>query len=404
MFFFSLTMLATFALSRQQVYTFGWILWIVAVGLALGCVVSVKFTALGSVGFVGCFQLYLLFKTYVYNWRRWEHLPRVKYWFAAFLDAAIRGIAMLGIAAIVLYASFIMHLKYLPYRGEGDAFMSQEWRNSLVDKPAEHELPRLPAKYLPRLSTRERIHELVKTMWTSNMGLRAAHPGGSFWYEWPLMKGRLVHYWGGPLSTQHVSSVGNPAVWYLAVAGIIIVFLLAIYVFFTVFLYQIAAPRSRARTKLPSASSSPSHLHTHHQHTQHQQHTTFSACLQKILSKRIYLGLLLVIGYVGNWAPYVFIKRVCFNYHYLPALLMGCLICAYVWDIALKTLAKYTTNNNSSNKGKRMYLVAYLVYALLLGVIGWTFLHFAPWTYGSDATVEEQRSRMWIKEWYPGVD
>ena len=65
--FFVLSMAGTFAVSRQIVFSWQWLLALILTGLALGCTLSVKFTGLGAVGLVGVHQLYHLLTWHVFG-------------------------------------------------------------------------------------------------------------------------------------------------------------------------------------------------------------------------------------------------------------------------------------------------------------------------------------------------
>src|SRR4051794_7207204 len=66
--FFALSLAGSFAVSRQRLFTRGWLLATFCTGLALGATISVKFTGLGAVGLVGIHQFYLLLDAHVTGW------------------------------------------------------------------------------------------------------------------------------------------------------------------------------------------------------------------------------------------------------------------------------------------------------------------------------------------------
>jgi dolichyl-phosphate-mannose--protein O-mannosyl transferase len=188
------------------------------------------------------------------------------------------------------------------------------------------------------------------------------------------MKARLVHYWGGPLTAEHISSVGNPMVWWFAVFCL---FVFGVGVASS-FVYYVGWVRRSQAVALTDPMPS------------------LGVALARVFCKRALLGGVLLVGYLGNWVPFVLIKRVCFNYHYLPALLTGIHMSAFLADIFLRALWRH--------RGLRGQVVGYAVLGVLGLVMLWSFLHFSPWTYGTTQTITQQRSRLWMKEWYPELN
>lgn len=115
-----------------------------------------------------------------------------------------------------------------------------------------------------------------KTMFNYHSNLEATHPYSSLWYEWPVMK-RPIWFFSGQVSDtlyEGISSFGNPLVWWAGIPA------------FLYLLYQWTVKKDR-------------------------------------------LSGFLVIGYLSQYLPWVFIGRVVFIYHYFPSvpfvvLMLGC--------------------------------------------------------------------------------
>jgi len=381
--FFALSLAATFALARQIVFSWQWLIATIWTGLALGCTLSVKFTGLGAVGLVGVHQLYALLRWHIFGPRR-KSSSVIKALYNLIVDAGVRGIVILGLAVAVLTLMFAIHITILPYNGEGNGFMSQEWRNSLVARPSPGKPEPEIDPYLKQLSMPARIWELVHIMWVVNLGLRAPHPFGSTWDGWPLMTARVVHYWGGLQNPQHISSIGNPFVWWFSFASMVI-FLIWLGFVGIYKMVQCCKPRDPSEELKKQLG-----IVTHRGKSSWIGRITES--FVAVIVKRAPIGVILVIGYIGNLVPYMGIKRVCFNYHYMPALLVAIHSFALLIDILLKVLGRL--------RNKSVLRLGYLFVVLLAMAIGWCFLYFSPWTYGTSITVEEHAARVWVQSWY----
>ena len=167
-------------------------------------------------------------------------------------------IATLGVLPLLVYASaFAIHFTLLTKPGPGDAFMSAQFQHTP-----------LPQKIL----------ELNVEMYRSNHRLTATHPYSSRWYTWPFM-GRPIFYWVE--SNARVYLLGNPAVWWLSTAALIVA------------LTNIVASGLRR--------------------------------IDPILA-------VLVGAWLMNMLPFIGITRVMFLYHYFTALIWAVLLLAYLVD------------------------------------------------------------------------
>jgi dolichyl-phosphate-mannose--protein O-mannosyl transferase len=205
-----------------------------------------------------------------------------------FTEAIISFFIILFLGLITYILPFYLHFRLLTQSGPGDAFMSTDWRNEL--KYGRENV------YQP-LNFWQKFTELNKTMLTANAGITAEHPFGSRWYSWPLDK-KAVYYWnqentpGHPGWAAQIYLYGNPVLWYLALAGLI---------------FSIA----KMLTKKGRRQLEP-------------------------------IFYILVLAYLANLLPFIFIKRVAFLYHYLPPLAYVVLLLSLrlnqLWPQQKKTL------------------------------------------------------------------
>ncbi len=132
-----------------------------------------------------------------------------------------------------------------------------------------------------KLSFWSKFSELNQTMWQANAGLTQTHPYGSRWFSWPFDQ-KPIFYWNEEKNGQNyqIFLEGNLLLWLLSFFVLIGTLLLPL-------------------LKKYRALFSPAFF-------------------------------ILILAYVANLLPFVFIKRVAFLYHYLPALTYALIILA-IW-------------------------------------------------------------------------
>lgn len=122
----------------------------------------------------------------------------------------------------------------------------------------------------------QRMLDNQKTMFNYHSSLKSTHPYSSMWYEWPTMK-RPIWYYSGTISEnlkEGISSFGNPLVWWVGIPAFIMV------------LYMAFAEKKRN-------------------------------------------GRFLVLAYLSQYLPWIFIGRVVFIYHYFPSVPFVALMIGY---------------------------------------------------------------------------
>lgn len=226
-----------------------------------------------------------------------------------------RPAALLALPAAVYVASFALHF-------------------SLV-KPTIGTQPRLLER--AAMPFAERFVEQNREMWRSSSGMTVKHPYASRWYDWAFMM-RPVDMWaqyrGDNLSRMYL--IGNPLVWWAT--GYAMLFLLVNFV--------PKLPDLVARAKPPPAGAAE---------------------------------LMVVGGFLANMLPFVFIARVMFIYHYLPAL-----------GFALLGLGLLVDRTGRHAKWGVPVLVALAAAA---------FVYWAPLTYGIELTRPQFEARFWVGSW-----
>lgn len=177
-----------------------------------------------------------------------------------------------------------------------------------------------------------KILELNKTMYSLNMiEPRISHEDSSKFYTWPIMK-RIVYYWGGGTNEilRRIDFIGNPIVWWGSFAGLI----LAIWFW----------RPSNTRVK-----------------------------------KFLYLA------YFSTLAPFIFVARPTFLYHYLPSLTFAVLITSF-WLFDFKPADK-------KNSRREKLLVVAIIFILI------AFIFYSPLTYGLPQNKKHYESLVPFESW-----
>ncbi len=190
----------------------------------------------------------------------------------------LKSVYFILLPLLVYFFVFFIHFELLPNPGPGSAYMSQAFQLTLKDNETAKDA-------IKARSVFGKFIELNKAMYSYSAALEADHPDKSYFYQWPIMK-KPIWYWnkkidGSTDSPQSAKSAniyffGNPLIWWLV----------ALIVPFSLFISQI---KKVERKILP------------------------------------YYGIL-IFGFLVNLLPFIFVKRVTFLYHYLPALTFGILI------------------------------------------------------------------------------
>lgn len=179
-----------------------------------------------------------------------------------------------------------------------------------------------------------RMLENQRTMFDYHSNLNATHPYSSPWYTWPLMERPIWYYSGIVTDTlrEGISAFGNPLVWWSGIPAFAI--------------------------------------------------TLFTA-----IKKKDNVSVFLVIGYLAQYIPWMFVTRITFIYHYFPSIPFVVLMIVYSL-IRLKNFFKLS--------GKKYIFAVSLYAAFVFGL----FILFYPVLSGEpvDAGFVDKFLR-WGKDW-----
>lgn len=171
--------------------------------------------------------------------------------------------------------------------------------------------------------------ELQRQMYYYHTGLKATHPWASRWWTWPLML-KPVWYYSNQDAQGNVANIygmGNPLIWWAFLPAV------------------------------------------------------FYAALEWVDSKFKAMALAVVLlGFLGNWLPWMLSPRISFMYHMLPSVPFGVLAIAF----ALSKL-----------RAPRIAVAGYLVPVLV------AFIYFFPLYSAWPVTRAYNDQHMWIAGWRP---
>ncbi|HEY4506728.1 MAG TPA: phospholipid carrier-dependent glycosyltransferase [Candidatus Paceibacterota bacterium] len=281
---------------------------------------SVKWTGLSFLTLIVIFYLFSLLKS-----------PQK-------IKLLIRGFCFLGLVPLAIYfLIFKSHFLLLNKSGPGDAFMTKEFRKTLVNSTDSQDPEIKPLNIIGK------FEELNIQMYKSNATLTATHPYSSQWYTWPFMI-RPIYYWNySPTQEQtdnqettikevrhsRIYLLGNPIIWWGSTVAIVYLLI-----------------------------------------------TTLPGLFRKSKAKMV--TIFLCAGYLLNILPFIGISRAMFLYHYFPALIFAIISLAYLVD--------------KLNNKKRVFTTLILISVAL-------FIFFAPLTYGLPLSDSAYNLRNWLPSW-----
>ncbi|MEK7478030.1 MAG: phospholipid carrier-dependent glycosyltransferase [Patescibacteria group bacterium] len=293
-------------------------------------ILSAIFAALAfSIKWTGLSFLGLIFLIEIWDVVRFRSWPALK-------EATAKIIAFLAIGFFIYLAVFAIHFALLPKSGPGDAFMTPAFQKTLAGSRYESDAKTKPISLLPK------FWELNKEMYVANKTLTATHPYSSQWYTWPFLV-RPIYYWvqtaktasGMPLVESKIYLLGNPFIYWLSDLAVMFMLVYLILLFKNI----------------------------------------------KNLKNNYRLPVFLIIGYLANWLPFIFIGRVMFLYHYLTALVFAIITLAFVID---------------QIKVPKVKIAVGLLVVIIFSI---SFIFFSPLTYGLPMSVAEQNTHFWFNSW-----
>ena len=232
---------------------------------------------------------------------------------ALLLQAAARGLLLLGLPLLLHVLLLRLHFSMLPRSGNGDSYMSPEFQATLEG-----------SKYAALVAEARRPsfwgqaveHAQSQFWYNRNMAVlfpRGSHAFDTAWYTWPLAaRGiyfSLVADWVGlarQLDAKHTFGFflhPNPLITLLSTAAAALAALAALGLLAALCAYPLGlrrAGRSAARTA--AAASCPGGVGS------------------------------LLVAYLIHWLPYATQERQTFLLYYLPAYYFAILLTARIWD------------------------------------------------------------------------
>ena len=375
-------------------------------GLAIGCAISIKWTALATMAMVGLHTIRALFI---------EALQTASSTRSVVLSFFSRFAWLFLLPLTIYILSFVAHLWLLPYTGPGDQFHDLPFRCRLTFPPrggsTGEPLHGCDDGNVEVLSLFGAILALNKRMLTANAGIRKQHSFGSGWLAWPL-NSKPVFYWKLDLDTHEIYNqswcriylAGNPVAWYLCLFGLVLVALSRVGGFvFTYWRKPLGLLMGGSRRGLGLANTKPmwqqQALPLADAGTAESNEAQAPAAgaaeaggiteaSQLIESRQVWYGWLLLIGHLISWVPFAWVHRVAFLYHYIPALLISVLATALAFD-ALTSRCKHP-------RIRDMCRVA--LASLLLAAILASSLYFMPLYLGWPLHPDEFQARLWRLE------
>lgn len=297
--------------------------WLFAIStLCAGITLSIKWTGLTFLFLIIVMELVTLL---------YEKI-KIKLFFK---QSSIFILKYLLISTIIYVSLFVIHFSVLKNSGQGDAFMSLEFKKDLIGS-VESQNPNLKS-----LNFFQKFTELNRVMFTSSSGMKATHSYSSKWYTWPIMQ-RSVFYWQDnnpktPEARSYIYLIGNPFIYWLGTLSVLILIISTLYNL----LFKKYIVKDQQKTKVV---------------------------------------IFLIVGFLINFLPYMLIGRVMFLYHYETALIFS-IITIVFWLNYLQ--------------GKKLLYISIIILITALSF----FLYFSPITYGIPLTDKQLHSRMWLPSW-----
>lgn len=338
--FFIFLSLYLFVLSKRFLsFSRKWYLSNIFLALALGAVISIKWTGFGALAII---WFLVIFEDRLFSKPRKEILIKLSLIFLAPL--------------LIYFLIFSVHFYLLPLSCTQDC-------GSVLDRYLQ------PEKYFlkdpsaaiaygnsppPGNNFFSKFIMANQMMLGTNLGYSSIYYYQSDWWSWPFMA-RPIQYFKEPQNGKisYIYFFGNPIVWWLGILGIIGYFYLIIKNFFNKFKLKIS---------------------------------------QSFYSKSI---LILILGYLFYFVPFATIERFMLMYHYLPALIFAIVLFSIFFEGILEMIFGPSSRDKFFFTNKK----ANLLFIGVLAIVFLSFVYFSPLTYGFPLTDESFQNRMWLETW-----
>jgi dolichyl-phosphate-mannose-protein mannosyltransferase len=235
------------------------------------------------------------------------------------------------VPAVVYFGSFAAQFALWDRFGPDAQNMSPEFQATLAGSPYAEQTGQM------KLGLIGKFMELNSKMLEQDMGNYPEHSYFSSWYSWPLMM-RSVYFWlekYGSTQEAYIYFLGNPIIWWTS--GYAIAFLLVN--------FPPKVPALIARTRPPPIERPE---------------------------------LIIILGYLANFLPFIGIKRGMLLYHYLPGFIFALLAIGLLLD-----------------RVERKHLIG----GILLAAAVCGFIYIAPFSYGLPIPLGAVDKMLWVKGW-----
>ncbi|MCX6811334.1 MAG: phospholipid carrier-dependent glycosyltransferase [Candidatus Berkelbacteria bacterium] len=238
-----------------------------------------------------------------------------------------RILIIIFLPVTIYFAVFSLHFAILNKSGEGDAFHSREFQKTLIGNSYENDKTIYPENIFLKFI------ELNVEMFRSNGRITDQHPYASKWYTWPMMA-KPIYYWNDQLGTNEakIYLFGNPIIFWGSFLGVVILILNCLF-------------------------------------------------FSKEMRRKFKTIMFILVGFVLNYLPFVFITRPMFLYHYLAALIFAILALCFVIDL-------------TQNRRKKI-----IIFIVIIAISIASFFFFSPLTYGLTLSQKSFQARLWTNNW-----
>jgi dolichyl-phosphate-mannose-protein mannosyltransferase len=274
--------------------------------------------------------------------------------------------------------------------------------------PVDSERNKKEPRQVKHLSFLRKYIELQRAMFYHNNALTSSHPYSSFPASWPFLL-RGVSFWTNNDTREQIYFLGNPIGWWLASS------LLA------VFAGIIGADQLALRRGMDALDTRKSHSDNDcAMPLKEHVHCFLNDQLLTRLSypgtrSRLYNSTgFFFLTWAAHYIPFYIMGRQLFLHHYLPAHLASALVTGALVEFIfnIEPLDLESPPPPAGNvKGHRRtpsrpvrervitqsLLGSWIAATVILAVVGWCFLFYAPLTYGKPGlTIEQIQARKWL--------
>lgn len=325
------------------------------VGIAVGCAMSVKYTAAGIVGTVAVHQLFLAGRELAAVSHKRGGFSR---WLLVVLE---RAVIIALTAGVIFIGCWMLHFYYLPYGGTGNDFHSTPFKAMLIEK--ETGLPVAKSK-TPMFSFFQRFSELSRTMHNANMGIMTKHPFASYWYQWPVATTKSLLMWQETYKGKvgmWLWLIGNPVVW---ISSFVLGVVAAAFLIVSSLMLVLSTPRDDGPETVLLASFT-----------------------------RLWLPICaLAVGWLGNVVPFALVPRETWLYHYAPGLIVA---------IMLMSVALESFQQLLRVKFREVFFLYRLLLVFLFVAVAAMFAYLSSWVYAIPLLESEKNDMFLFDSWRP---